>query len=115
MNIEEQVKQMQTIENSILNFIDKENNIEEFLQNLNQQIFEPNILTNKHKLKTFLYILSKIMSNHHRYPNFFEKIEKIFNLLLPYVKKYFTSYEIYKIYEQSPRFLLFLFSEKICM
>ena len=53
------------------------------------------------------------MSNHHRYPNFFEKIEKIFNLLLPYVKKYFTSYEIYKIYEQSPRFLLFLFSEKI--
>ena len=113
MNIEEQVKQMQTIEHTILKFIDEENNAEEFHKNLSNQIFELQIISNKHKLKTLLYLISKIISNHYRYPNFFEKIENLFKIFQQYIKKYFTSYEIYKIYEESPRFLLFLISEKI--
>ena len=113
MNIHEKIEKMKSIENSILTFIDKESDIEESQQDLIQLIIDSNILTNKYDLKTFLYLLSKILNNHYRYPNFFSKIEKIFKHFESSIKKNISNNEIFKIFLKCPRFILYLYSENV--
>ena len=111
--VQKDIENMKKIHNHVLNFIDKENDQEELFQNIKQEIQNQNISTDSHLFKTFLYMLSKILNNHYRYPNFFAKIEKIILQYKTEIKQKFKNSEIYKIFEKSPKFLLFLIKEKI--
>lgn len=75
MEEQEHIEKMKKIQNYILNFIDKDQ--EEVFQTIKQEIEDSKITKDSHLFRTFLYMLSKILSNHYRYPHFFSKIEKI--------------------------------------
>lgn len=109
MNIHEQIEKMRKIQSNILEFVDKENNEEEHFENIIQQIEDQNITANRHLLKILLYLLSKILNNHYRYPGFISKIEKIIQKYKTEIKNNFSSYEIYQIFKKNRRILLFLF------
>ena len=64
-------------------------------------------------LNLFLHMISKIASDHHRLPNFINKIEKILKYLKDDITRYFSNSSIFNIFSESKRILLFLLEEKI--
>ena len=113
MKVQEYIEKMKKIQQYILNLLDQENDQEELFQNIKQVIQESQISKDSHLFKTFLYMISKILNNHYRYPNFFTKIEQIILQYKNEIKQNFKNDEIYTIFEKSPKFLLFLFKEEI--
>ena len=113
MNIIEQIEKMKQIQNSILEFVDKEDDTEEYFQNIITQIEDINLSKKKKGMKTLLYLLSKISNNHYRYPNFITKIERIIQRYKQEITNFFSNFEIYKIFRKNCLILLFLYKEEI--
>ena len=113
MNIQQYLDEMKTIQNKLITFIEKEDDIEENFQNLSLIINDQKIQSNKHDLRLFLHFLSTFSNHHHRGPNFFDKIERILQFLKEEILNQFTNQEIFKIFVENKRILLFLIEEKI--
>ena len=113
MSMNDYIEKMKKVYQDLLNYIDKEDGNEEQFQNLIQTIQDHNITSNRYDLKTFLYILASISTNHHCYPHFFEKIEKIILMYKQYINKNFTNIEIYKIFNKSTKISYFLITNSI--
>lgn len=105
--------EMKGIQNKLLEYIDKEHNTEENFQNINQLLIDQKILENRHDTSTFLYLISKIANNHHRVNDFFTKIEHVIKSIKDDILKHFTNTEIFDIFKQNKRLLLFLLQEKM--
>ena len=70
---------------------------------------------NKPKLERYLHLISNISANHHRGPNFFEKIEKILTISSKYYTEIFSNVELFSIFQQNKPILLFLVKSKIVL
>ena len=104
---------MKRVQNGLLDFILSESDNQEDFNDLEKLFNNLKIQSNIHKLKSTLCIIAKISNNHHRFPNFFEKIELIINLLSKDMTQYLSNYEIFHIFKGNKRILLFLFESKI--
>ena len=113
MNLTEHIEKMKKIQESILEYIEKEQDDEENYQNLIILFTDPNCFNNRQDMKVILYLLSHISNNHHRSKNFLEKIEQIFLYFKKYILKFFSNFEIFKYFKNNKRILLFLIEEKI--
>ena len=76
MNFQEFIKNMKKIEEIFLDFLDREDHIENNYDILIDLFNNQNIITNRYNLKTILNMINKISNNHHRLPNFFNKIKQ---------------------------------------
>ena len=92
---------MKKIQNFILEFVDKEGDEEEHFENIIQQIEDQHISKKREELKTLLYLLSKILNNHYRYPNFISKFERIITKYKTEITNNFSSYDIYKTFKKN--------------
>ena len=61
----------------------------------------------------FLHLLTKISDNHHRIPDFFDKIGRILQVFQVDIKKYYKNSEKFNIFKSNKRILLFLNEQKI--
>ncbi|KAK8849272.1 hypothetical protein M9Y10_018640 [Tritrichomonas musculus] len=113
MDIQEYIEKLRNIQQSILTFIENEDNNEENYENFNNNLEEQNIKNDQEDLKIFLHMIAKISNNHHRSINFFMKIEKILDTLKTDIQSNFTNSEIFEIFRGNKRILLFLIEEKI--
>lgn len=111
MEIQSYLEKMKTIQNSLLTFLEKEENVQDNYLIFDQLLDHQNIRDNQHELKSVLYILSKISENHHRSPSFFKKIDHILHIFKNEIKKYFSDYEIFNIFKNNKEILLFLLEE----
>ena len=107
MSIKELLTEIKTIYTNLQLFLEKEENLEENLQNFQKIINEVKIEDDKHQLKIVLNILSKISNSHYRSSNFISKIEKILQLFKESLSKNFTNSEIFNIFKNNKRILLF--------
>ncbi|KAK8897388.1 hypothetical protein M9Y10_015334 [Tritrichomonas musculus] len=107
--MEQYAKEMKAIQESVLEFIENDmpNDV------LKKNFEEYKIYENKPKLITLLHIISMISKYHFRTPNFFEKLEYIIIHFKNEILKYLANFEIFTIFKNSKRILLFLFEEKI--
>ncbi|KAK8839442.1 hypothetical protein M9Y10_031796 [Tritrichomonas musculus] len=113
MEIQSYLEKMKAIQNSILTFIGTDENDQDNYLNLNH-LFEHNkIQENQHELKSVLYLLSKISMNYHRGPNFFKKLYQILDLFKTQIKQYFTNFEIFSVFHNNRKILLYLFDQKL--
>ena len=103
-------KEMQQL---LLNYIDGEENLEEYYQNLYTYIKEKQFSNSKSELKIFLNLLTKIANFHYRSTDFFNKIEKIIFIFKEDILKYLTNSEIFNLFQSNKRILLFLFESNI--
>ncbi|KAK8883918.1 hypothetical protein M9Y10_043020 [Tritrichomonas musculus] len=108
-------------------FIDKKKELYNFLlafiENVDDEIFHFQNLTryletqrfdkNHEEFKSFLRLLLKISKNQHRTPDFFNKIEKILQFFEAEIKQTFSNIEIFDLFKNSKRILLFLFQNNI--
>ncbi|KAK8888553.1 hypothetical protein M9Y10_033284 [Tritrichomonas musculus] len=97
MSIEENLEKSQGIQKILLDYIEKEENVEEDFGNLSKKLNEKKIKDDINELKLFLHLLTKISNNHNRISNFFYKIEKIILFFEDQIKKYFSNREIFCI------------------
>ena len=111
--ITEYIDNNQKLQANILNFLDNSENNEENHQLIIQIIEDQKIGENKNKLTSLFHLITKISNNHHRFPYFFEKIQKILLDLKDSIIKNYTNYEIFHIFKSNKRLLLFLIEEKI--
>ena len=100
------IDKMSEVQSSILDFIDDNDEV-------NQQDNYANLVAifekekNKHELKLILYMLSRISNEHHRCPDFFNKIFTILDIIKDDIKKQFTSTDIFNIFKKNKRILLY--------
>lgn len=101
---------MKQLQEELLDFLQDEDNLDEhlFLENLNQE----NIQENAKKFKEYLHLISDISNNHRRTPHFIVKIEKILNFYKEYIKQSFSNFNIFNIFKNNKRILLFLIEEQ---
>ena len=109
--------------NYVARMINIQHNLSEYIENTNYSYAENQDIINlfndqtiyqdHYKLKSVLYLLSRIAKNHHRSTDFFAKFENIFHSLGDEIKKNFTNSEIFNIFKTNKRLLLLLIKEKI--
>ena len=113
MDIEMYLDELKSLHTNLLYFIDFNENEEENFQKLIKNIEEQNIKADQHELNNFLHLLNEISFNHYRSIDFFAKIEKIMLAIKTEIKKYLQNMQIFKIFKNNIRMLLFLIEEKI--
>lgn len=104
---------MKETQQKIIDFIEDDEEIEEKLQNLRFFIDDLEIKKNIHKFRSFLYLVANISNNYHRSKDFFSKIAKIILILKNLITQKLTNSEIFNIFENNKRIILFLYEEKI--
>lgn len=110
---QEYLKEKVNLSNALLKYIDEEDNSEENLANLTTLLENQHIKEERGELKILLTIISSISCYRHRLSHFFTKIETLLKMYKEEIKNYYTNREIYDIFQESKRVLLFLLNEKI--
>ena len=115
MSIEEYVEKKKNIQQVLLEYIDDESNVEENYETLIQVLKEQNIIKDLKDMKEILYLISIIGDNFHRSNTFFHKLELILQNLKEKITKLFSNNEIFEIFKNNKRILLFLIEEQIIL
>ena len=111
--IKEYIDKKCDLQTNLLNYLDDSQNVEEKYQTLFEVIDNQNIFKDKIELSNFFQLISKISINHQRFPNFFSKIEKVLNKFSDEMKKFYSNDELFNIFKNSKRILLYLIQEKL--
>ena len=112
-SLREYLSDKKKLHQQILDYIDHSDNLEEHFQSLSQTIQEQKIQEFKYKLFEMLNLISKIADNHKRCRDFFSKIEKLLLIFKNEFSKFFSNYDIFDIFKNNKRLLLFLIEERI--
>ena len=106
-------KSMRTIQTYILDDLENiQNPIKENYEKVTKFILDV-IGHDSDRIKSILYMISHISNNHHRTPDFFNKIFRIILLLKQEIKSNLSNNTIFNIFQRNKRVLLFLFDEDI--
>lgn len=112
--LKEYLVKIKSIEDSLLTFLDNENNYEENYQNLINQIRNNyQIDNNSNEFKEFLHILAKVSRNHHNANDICSKIDRIISEFKSTIMLHFSNNEIFIIFKACKRIVLYLLEEKI--
>ena len=113
MSSQEYLDTMKDIQENILYFLEEGANSEENFLILESKFNDTKISDNKYYLLSFMYLISKVGNNNHRFPNFFTKLDRILLFFKEDIKKYFSNSEIFNIFKSNKRILLFLIEQQI--
>ena len=113
MNIDDFVEKMKNIQQILIKFLEEEINLEENYEVFVKTITEQKINEDIYQLKSVFQLINKIGCNHQRCYRFINKIEAVLKHFKKDMLQYFTNSEIFEIFKDNKRILLFLFQEKI--
>ncbi|KAK8847126.1 hypothetical protein M9Y10_019707 [Tritrichomonas musculus] len=107
MEIQEYFKKKKAFYNALLNFIDSG----EF-QN-EDEFNKLTVLIKSHEIEPVISLILNIANNHHRKEGFFNKIENILLNLEKDIKERYSNQELFDIFINNKRILLFFINKKI--
>ena len=113
MSSETIVEKMKSIQNSFLEFLEKESDGEDEYDNFINLVSTHQINNDKHEFKALLRLMNSIWNNHHRVGNFISKFERVLRHFKQDLQKNFSNSEIFDIFKDNKRILLFLLEEKL--
>lgn len=108
MSIKEYLTKMKNIHECIIEFLDSDDSGNEKFQKLNAIFKDTKIQENPNEIKSILHLLLNISTNHYRSSHFFDKVSQIFSILKDKIKKSFSNYTIFNIFQSNKRILLLL-------
>lgn len=111
--VKKYLEKMKIIQENLLDYLDNEEDSDENFEKFQKIYNDQNIYDNKHELKLILYLLSNLSNNHHRTPHFYDKIDRILKDFQGNIKKFYINSEIFNIFKNNKRNLLFLIKEQI--
>lgn len=109
----EYIESRRKIQSSLLDFLENEDDNEIIFQNFINTLNEEKISLDKTNFSDFLHILAAIINNHHVNIHFFKKIEHIFQHFKSLIQQFYTKKEIFNIFKENKRILLFLIEEEM--
>ena len=116
MSIQQYLDNMKNIYNLVIDFIDgeeeEEDNDDENFQRIIDSIKSRESFKNRDEWHEILLLINKISKHHHRNHGFFEKIEKILTFYENETKQTFSNIELFQIFKNNKRILLFLFQKE---
>ncbi|KAK8880425.1 hypothetical protein M9Y10_003097 [Tritrichomonas musculus] len=107
------IEKLSSIQKELLSYLEDLNNNEDDFQAFLDSLKKSEIMNNKKDFEIFLYSLLTISNNHHRHANFFTKIEQILKSLSNDIKNNFTKSEIFNLFKENKKIILFLIEEGI--
>ena len=113
MNIVEFVEKKKSIQNALLEFLEEESAADDKFENFVNLVTGQQIIKDQYEFKELLHLISNIGNNHHRSPNFIIKLERLLRQFKQDIKIYFSNSEIFEIFKDNKRILLFLIEEKL--
>ena len=113
MNYQEILDIMKKIQNHMLLFIEREDNIEENFHDLQQIFIDHKISESKQLIISILHLITDIANNCYRGANFFDKLFQIILIFQDQIKQNFLNFEIFNIFKSNKRLLLFFIEEKM--
>ena len=103
---------MKNIEDFFLDFLESDSEFEIEFENFKANI-ENHIENEKSDLKEILHMIAKISNNHNRSHDLIFKTEKVLELFESDMKESFSNIELFNIFDNNKRILLFLFEKEI--
>ncbi|KAK8888125.1 hypothetical protein M9Y10_039186 [Tritrichomonas musculus] len=113
MSFQEYLDTMKDIEGNIVYFLEEEANSEENFLILESKFNDTKKSDSKYYLLSLMHLISNIVYNHYRFPNFFARIERILLFFKEDIKKYFSNSEVFNIFRSNKRILLFLIEQQL--
>ena len=115
MEVAKFVNQMKELYNIFIEYIDADSKEDEirFYENLLNIIKNQSIQENKEEIENILEMIINIANNHHRTPSFFGRLEQILKFFQDEIKRSFSNFEIFILFESNKRLLLFFIKEGI--
>ena len=113
MSSEAFVDKMKSIQNSLLEFLEEESDWEDKYENFINLVSTQQIINDEHEFNELIQLINSIADNHQRVPNFISKIERVLRHFKQDLQKYFSNSEIFDIFKDNKRILLFLLEEKM--
>lgn len=110
--IHEYVNQMKEIQALFLDFFDDKENQEE-IDKIIKILDDLKVREEKENLKIMLHLIMIIASNRYESAKFYDKIFQILQNYFNEIKEFYTNFEIFLIFKQHKRILLFLIENKI--
>ena len=86
IEIDKYIAKKKELYDHIIDFLENDDNNENNFDTIVNLIQEQEILENDKEIKNFLYLISRISSNHYRTINFISKIEQIILHISEYMK-----------------------------
>lgn len=100
------------IQEIILDYLDSENN-QDSLQKIASYYENEKIREDKKEFLELIKMIETISEDHYHSTNFYQKIEQILSLFKNDIQQFFSNKEIFNIFKNNIRILLFLLNEKI--
>ena len=113
MSFETFVEKMKSIQNSLLEFLEEESDGDDKYENFINLVSTQQIINDEHEFNALLRLINSIVNNHYRSRNFISKVERVLRQFKQGLQKYFSNSEIFNIFKDNKRILLFLLEEKM--
>ena len=113
MDYKNYLSEKQKLQSAFLEYIDEEEEIEEHFQNLIKLIEDQNIKKDINEFRLLLHFINNVSNDHYRTKDFFSKIESILLIFKYDFKKLLSNDDIFLLFENNKRILLFLIENKI--
>ena len=113
MEYQEYIEIKKRLQTSLLDFLSNDENTEEHFEQLISIINDQNIKDDANEFRLFLYLINTISNNHYRHKNFLIKIENIILFFKKEIKIFLSNDEIFLIFKNNRRILLFLIENDI--
>ena len=113
MDIQNYFAQKKELYEKLQLFIDNDDIAQINFTNLMKIINKQNIQNDRNEFKLFIYLIDSIAQNHQRVPQFINKIEQILTELKENIKQTLSNLEIFNIFKENKRIILFLFQSQI--
>ena len=113
MSFETFVEKMKSIQNSLLEFLEDESDGDDKYENFINLVSTQQIINDEHEFNALLRLINSIVNNHYRSRNFISKVERVLRQFKQGLQKYFSNSEIFNIFKDNKRILLFLLEEKM--
>ena len=112
MTVQDYINSKKEMYENLLSFINNssdQNNFTQLMEIINMQ----KILDDKNEFTLFLYLINTIAQNHQRNDEFFGRIEQILNQIKESIKQTYSNLEIFNIFKENKRILLYLIESAI--
>ena len=113
MDYENFLSEKKKMQSTFLEYINGEEEIEEHFQNFIKLIEDQNIKKDINEFRLLLHFINNVSNNHYRTKDFFSKIESILFIFKDDFKKLLSNDDIFLLFEDNKRILLFLIENKI--
>ena len=113
MEYQEYFLQRKELYDSFLEYINDEDDNDVIFETFINNLSVDELQEDKEEFKSILYLINEISNHHHRYAGFMHKIERIFLFFQKFIKQTYSNQEIFDIFKNNKRILLFLFKQQI--